>query len=78
MSIIKVDLGDYVSAPATCIRDDIGKGLVECGRVDDLIIGFKVGPIDGVRGVLGHAGYQTRRNTGFSAGNYLPVSGMMT
>ncbi len=85
MSVIVGDLGDVTAATPNCIENEDDKlPILDCGLVDDLIIAFKVGPIDGdgsnpndTSNTLGYAYYVKRRDSGFAQGAHLPHTGFM-
>lgn len=71
-TLIKGDLPDMFQPGFRCLRNFAGEDIMECGYVDDLVIVFSVGPIDGPGKLVGGASPFYVRSQWF-----LPFSGVM-
>lgn len=78
MSIISADLPSYVSEEGVdCVLTTDSKPILNCGSVDDLIIAFSVGPIDGPGKAVGSGAPIFTRGADWPVGKNTPISGWM-
>jgi hypothetical protein len=75
MSLIKGDVED-VSGVSNCLQNFDGESITTCGYVDDLIVAYSVGPMDGPGKTLGAASPWAIRDAAPPDAN-LPVTGFM-
>lgn len=79
-SVITGDLLDFEMPPGTeteCLADFDGEPVMTCGHIDDIIIGYSVGPVDGLGGQLGAAGPVYTRGQEWPRHRELPITGWM-